>query len=497
MTVSPGDRVRRILSDGLPPPAEPRPRGPILREVATPPGAHPSERPRPPVPADLLERLAILDRLSSRNADRTEVLPEAADEPRGPLAPPAEARVATGSVPCDPPTGRGDSLEALLGGEPRVTPRGVCWQVDSVVPLDACHGRIALRSGASARLPLRPGDRGAGDASHVDARDAVFVDTETTGLAGGSGTVAFLVGIGRIDGDRFVVRQFVMRDYPEEPALLHAVREEIGDRPLVTFNGRGYDWPLLTMRWRLNRTAWNDVPGEPHDPPPRPHCDLLVAARRLWARTLHSRSLSSLERHVLGLDRGEDLGGARIPAAWFHFLRTGWGGDIVRACRHNVMDVVSLLALLGRVDEAFLRPEGPASHPCDALGTARWLVELGDLERAERCLRAGLAEATGPERFDLQRDLGTLLRRTDRSAGALEAWGEVARGLPRFDRHAYERVAKLLEHALARPAEALAWTLEAIGRLPPDGGGREALEHRAERLRRKVAAGTRPGTRPS
>lgn len=433
----------------------------------------------------------MLDRLSSRSPSRAVASApsgsDASDEstPRLPLAPPAEALPTEGADEAAPDGRDAFSLEGLLGGRPRRTLRGTCWQVDRLVPLEALHGRAALRAGAMASLPLRAGERTGAGPAHLDARDAVFLDTETTGLAGGTGTVAFLVGLGWIEGDRFRVRQLLMRDYPEEAALLAAVREDVGDRPLVTFNGRSYDWPLLVTRWRLNRSAWGVVPGGPHDPTPRAHLDLLVAARRLWARTLHSRSLSSLERHVLGVDRGEDLSGARIPAAWFHYLRTGWGVDIARACLHNVHDVVTLLALMGRVDEAFRRPEGPASHPGEALGTARWLVELEAYDRAERCLRAGLDEASGPERLDLHRDLGALLRRMGRPEEALGQWQAVARGLTRFDRHAYEQVAKILEHALGRPGDALAWTDEALARLADDGAGRAALEHRAERLRRK------------
>jgi uncharacterized protein YprB with RNaseH-like and TPR domain len=507
MNTPPSDRIRRILSDGLPPAVDTKRRGPVLREVAgetaRPDGAPAQAVPPHPVPDGLRERLALLDRLSSRNANLAPLrgaavpAPEAAAGPlarpepavRLPLAPPAE--------PLDaPPAASGATrLEDLLGGTLRTTARGSCWQVDRVYALAAHHGREALGPAADARLPLRPGERAPAGLDSLAVRDAIFFDTETTGLAGGTGTVAFLVGLGWVEGDTFRLRQLLMRDYPEEPALLEAVREDIGDRPLVSFNGRSYDWPLLATRWRLNRTAWRAAHAAPHDPPPRAHLDLLVAARRLWARTLHSRSLGSLERHVLGLDRGEDLAGARIPAAWFHFLRTGWGVDVARACQHNAVDIVSLLALFGRVEAAFRAPEAPAAHPGDALGTARWLVELGATDRARRCLEAGLAqtavaeargEASSADRLHLQRELGTLLRRLDDPEGALEHWRAVARGLPTFDRHAYEQVAKILEHRLGRPAEALAWTQEAQGRVAPGSRGAEALTHRANRLRRKV-----------
>ena len=134
----------------------------------------------------------------------------------------------------------------------------------------------------------------------ADPEQWLFLDTETTGLAGGSGTYAFLVGIAWWEGGGLEIEQFFLREYSEERALLFALRERIAERPvLVTFNGKSFDWPLLETRYRMSRKV--------SVPTPRAHLDFLHPARNLWRLRLGSVRLSELERHVLGWDRGADL----------------------------------------------------------------------------------------------------------------------------------------------------------------------------------------------
>ena len=466
------DRIRRILGDG-PAPAAPR-RARVLREVAGEPA---------PLSDALRERLALLDRLSraAHPARAPGHARSSHDEPppRASMRPPAQALPDSGWAADTLTDPAPRTLSARVGALARTTSRGTCWQVDSRFALSGTHGRVTLREGLARPMPLRPHE--GGTTAQLDLRDAVFFDTETTGLAGGAGTVAFLVGLGWIEGDTLLVRQLFMEDYPEEAALLEAVREDIGDRALVSFNGRSYDGPLLDTRWRLSRMR------SPLAATHRIHVDLLIPARRLWARTLHSRRLSSLERHVLGVDRGEDLAGAHIPSAWFHYLQTGVSRHIARAYEHNRMDIVSLLALAARVSEVIEAPERLTLHPTDPRGTARWLVELGRDKRARRCLEAGLEGAGSVEALEIRRDLGALCRRAGEHAAALPHWQVVAQASEGFDRDAYEHVAKIFEHHLGDPARALHWTEEALRRAPTSGRGHEALEHRAQRLRRKLA----------
>src|SRR5207245_11750591 len=167
----------------------------------------------------------------------------------------------------------------------------------------------------------------------------IFLVTETTGLAGGTGTYAFLVGAGWIEGDVFVVAQHFMRDLDEEPALLAALApllERAGG--VVTFNGAGFDLPLLETRFVLARRRW---------PATLPHLDLLRPSRRVWTGCFDDCRLGTLERDVLGLAREEDVPGALIPSLYFDWLRRRRAAPLARVFAHNRDDVLSLAALVG------------------------------------------------------------------------------------------------------------------------------------------------------
>ena len=468
------DRIRRILSDGAAaPPAREVPR---LRQV---PGRDAGGLGGAPVRIDPALRQR-LEALGLRPA--TEVLPparrhlrEAEDEdvPSHLLHPPC-VDFDWSAMPPPGPVDAPVALEDLVAATPRETPHGSFLLAERRFDLGQAHGAVPLVDALARPVPLRAHEQGPCGRTFLDPRDAVFLDTETTGLAGGTGTVAFLVGAGWIEGGDFVVRQYFMRDYPDEAALLHALAEDIGDRPLVTFNGRSFDWPLLTTRWQMHRSRVR----------PRAHLDLLPSARRLWCSTLHSHSLSVLERHVLGLERGEDLPGYLIPSAWFEYLRSRWGGTIAQAFRHNEIDVVSMLALFARVGAILADPIRGVDAPGDRVGTARLLLDLGARGQARACLQAGLAEEGGQDVRPLRRLLGQLCRREGDWHAALAHWEAVARS-GAFDVEAYEQVAKLHEHRLRDPAQALRWTETALEHLVEGTRTYEDFAHRAARLRRK------------
>jgi len=426
----PSDRIRRILADAAPtvPPPPPRPRG------------------------DLRARLEAL------GLDRAPAAPE-----------PAAWDGADDGRP----------LLEQVGGCERETSAGSFLYVERRLPLDAVHGRRPLESALAHAVPLRPRERGPGGARRLRPDEALFLDTETTGLAGGTGTVAFLVGTGRVEGDAFVVRQYCMRDYPEEPALLHALVEDVGDAPLVTFNGRAFDWPLLATRLSMHRMRVA----------PRAHLDLLPPARRLWVDSVPSHTLGALEEHVLGLRREGDLPGWRIPQAYFDFVRTGRAGLVALAFRHNELDVVSMLALMGEVGAVLAAPGRPrGASPRDLHGRARLLLDLGDVDAARRCLRAGVEQAASEDALPLRRHLGHLCRREGRVDEALEHWTALARTSPRFEAEAFEQVAKILEHRRRDFAGALEWVEEALLHVVRGSGAERDLRHREERLHRRLAA---------
>src|SRR5262245_24477685 len=223
--IGPADRIRRILADAGPG---------LVRATDVPaPAADPDADPH---------RRRLRARLEAlRAAERRAPVVAAGD---GAPAPP----------PFVEPEDDGRSLEERTGAVLRRGRRGGFLQVERRWPLAGRHGDVVLAEVLDRPIPLRPCERRPGGPREVDARRAVFLDVETTGLSGGTGTIAFLIGAGRVEGADFVVRQYFLRDFPDEPAALEALAEDLGDAPLVTFNGRSFDGPLLATRLRIHRT---------------------------------------------------------------------------------------------------------------------------------------------------------------------------------------------------------------------------------------------------
>jgi uncharacterized protein YprB with RNaseH-like and TPR domain len=217
--------------------------------------------------------------------------------------------------------------------------------------LDHAHGTVRLQT-----LLDLPGEilnhlGRSHDFDGVDARTLLFFDTETTGLAGGTGTYAFLVGLGFFEGQEFVVRQYFMRDYPEEQAMLEAIACDLSRfTTLVSFNGKSFDWPLLETRFRLSRMR-----------PPlagAPHLDLLHPARRIWRDRLGACNLQNLEVQILGVHRQGDVPSHLIPALYFDYLRTGDLSPLVDVIQHNKLDILSLVSLAGWMGQMVTQPLG-------------------------------------------------------------------------------------------------------------------------------------------
>src|SRR5438067_5043793 len=268
-----------------------------------------------------------------------------------------------------PPRVAAEPIERVVGGEVVDTGAGSLLVVRREYPLAHRHGRVPLDGVRRAPLDvLARVARVEGDG--LAAERLLFLDTETTGLAGGTGTYAFLVGAGWIEGDAFVVTQHFMRDLDEEPALLAALApllERAGG--VVTFNGSGFDLPLLETRFVLARRRW---------PALLPHLDLLRPARRVFTVRCADCRLTTLEREVLGLEREDDVPGALIPALYFDFLRSRRAAPLARVFDHNRHDVLSLVALLGWFGRALATPDHLGAEDLAGLGR---LWEPVDLER--------------------------------------------------------------------------------------------------------------------
>ncbi len=318
----------------------------------------------------------------------------------------------------------------------------------------------------------------------------LFLDSETTGLSGGTGTYAFLVGIGWWDSGGFTVEQFFMRDHSEEPSLLLELSQRLAERRvLVTFNGKSFDWPLLETRFRMTRTAALESPEA--------HLDLLHPSRQLWKYRMKSVALSELEREVLALDRGPDIPSHTIPESYFNFVRGGPEGPIVDVFHHNAMDLRGLAALAVRIVSLLDESGAGAQDGGEIYGISRMLHRRGDQllakEGYQRALTYGLPDAADRS---ARRELALLAKRSGDSAAANALW-ESLLGDPAAGLHAHEQLAIHYEHRDRDPERALALTLRALVRLRDDHlAGRldmfhyqkwhARLSHRMSRLQTKM-----------
>ncbi len=367
----------------------------------------------------------------------------------------------------------GERLAAAVDGELLLDPAGPvvrCEPATVVLPID--RDRLADLPG------LPPADA-----------PLVCLDTETTGLATASGTVAFLVGLGWWEADRFRQVQLLLPDHPAEPGLLARVASHLpADAWLVTYNGRGFDWPLLVARWRMVRSA---------PPPLAGHLDLLPFVRRVLRHRLSDARLRTVETEVLGTFRIGDVDGWQIPGRFLDFLRGAPAEPLLDVVRHNREDVRSLARLLARIDVDYADPVARPSAPRgDLAGLARAFARVRRLEDALTCLDDSLASepssrSTGVDDDEAADGLGRpwwhphgvadvggsrrrarwtsvvagrldspwtvervrierarLLRRMGRFEEAAAAWRDLTAGNGAIAVHAWVEIAKLREHRL-------------------------------------------------
>lgn len=280
--------------------------------------------------------------------------------------------------------------------------------------------------------------------------DFCFLDTETTGLSHGAGTVAFLVGIGCFERDCFVVRQYLMRDYDEEPLVLAAVAAHMErSKVLCTFNGASFDLPLLENRFTLQRMRDRYVV--------RPHVDLLPSSRRVWKLRLKKCNLTNLECAVLGMERVDDLPGALVPERYFSFLKTRDFSLLEDVLEHNAQDIVSLAHILSRLLTLHEQPLSAAA-PEDVFSLGRVYEKRGRAERARVCYRAAdqgavsaLARARMADSFRREGNFEEAARVYERMAASRQ--GGIA---------PYIALAKICEHQRRDIPAAIEYTRKAI-----------------------------------
>lgn len=393
----------------------------------------------------------------------------------------AELRSQRPSAPARPATeGRADTLARWFGARLELTDGGATVVVERRVPLPAAEAEVL---GA---LP-----------------PTAYLDTETTGLSSGTGTVPFLAGVGVVVGNVMVLRQLLLPDYPHERALLRRLCAELASNPrMVTYNGRGFDLPLLVSRLTVHGFFSEQAAL------PSRHDDLLPVARRLWRRVVGGARLAEIERAVLGVRRESDCPSAEVPSRYFGYLRDGSPEPLAAVLDHNMQDIVSL----ARLDATVLLLRAGAwrsAWPLDHGGLALEMLRAGDVAGAGEVLEDALAKAERGDGHRLRRmasrllvaagdvDRAETIWRDGTRAGSLEAawsWIEVAR--------LRERQRGDLRGALdaTRAADRvldLAFALGRGGGIQEIGRARLVVARRLRRLRRWVAAAERRMGRPA
>jgi uncharacterized protein len=292
----------------------------------------------------------------------------------------------------------------------------------------------------------------------ADPRQWLFLDTETTGLAGGTGTYAFLVGIAWWDAGGLEVEQFFMRDHGEEHSLLVALAERMAERRvLVTFNGKCFDWPLLETRYRMTRTI--------RLPAPRAHLDFLHPARNLWRLRLGSVRLPELERGVLGWNRGVDVESELIPAIYFDFLRGGSPEPLIPIFHHNQMDLRGLAGLAERVLSILAEPTSAARDAFELFGVSRICERRGEAARARKLYEQSIASELPPHPARAARKALARLAKKDGDFGlACKLWTQLLEN-SRDGLDAYEELAIHFERRVREFDRAAAMMREALGEL--------------------------------
>jgi tetratricopeptide (TPR) repeat protein len=299
---------------------------------------------------------------------------------------------------------------------------------------------------------------------------------------GGSGTYAFLIGVGRITAEGFRVRQFFMREYVEERSMLAALDEHLNQFDvLITYNGKSFDQPLLETRYRMTR----------HKAPfaRLGHLDLLHGARRLWKLRLENCRLVQLEQQILGVEREGDLPGELIPYVYFEYLRSREAQRLVPIFHHNAMDILTLACLTAIVPVAFRQTDAESLSRVgvrrgeDLAGIARWLAATDEHEAAiemfQRAVNAGLPDKL---LFRAIWDIALLEKKLERPQGALRGFTELAGCRNDYRVAALEELAKYYEHDERNYGIALEFTRQALGYETS-----ASLQRRLERLERRVA----------
>ncbi len=373
-------------------------------------------------------------------------------------------------------------IETLIPGEIIATSEGMAFRSEEVFSPHYRHGEMTLAE--IHEIPTYPAHLLLKDErfKELDFRKALFLDTETTGLSGGTGTFAFMVGMGFFRGDRFTIQQLFMRDYSEEKAALQLLQETLESFDfLVTFNGRLYDVPLLETRMILSRkrSKLREMPN----------FDLLYPSRKIWRGAYENCRLVTLESRLLGIEREDDIPSEWIPSLYFDYLQTGDGRKIHRVFYHNRMDILTMVGLVGRIhlvyhDPRAAQPRRGVEH--FSLGRLFW--DHGEREKAIPCFEIALKRCDDEMAWEVMKWLSMAFKKVGQTERARSLWEEMLTWPHPKDEHPYIELAKYYEHRERAFEKALFYVDRALALIP---SYREKeirlLQERKQRLMQKKA----------
>ncbi|MCB0060746.1 MAG: ribonuclease H-like domain-containing protein [Caldilineaceae bacterium] len=447
---------------------------------------------------------------------------EAATEPPRPHAAPPVTTAASSAVTKARRHAQDTTLETLVPGEVVENCNGTYYLVTERYPLHQQRGQHSLAELLNHQpTTFAPFHPTFGLQETVDFHRALFIDTETTGLGGGAGVYAFMIGVGTFESaesesqpfeqvvpptasrspfpTHFVVRQYFMRNPGEEGAVMLALTELLDQYGMsVTFNGRTFDLPLLRTRLRQTQHMYPELRGSGRLlDSDRPHLDLLHPARRIWKRRLQSCRLINLEAEILGMARSEeDVPGHLIPQLYTDYLYSNNAQAMGGIFYHNREDIVSMVALATHLSSAYRACEDRSTpekmHGLDWLSLGRCYVEQKRWSDAERALMAALEQLTGnAAQAEVFSALGQLQKQQGRWVDAAETWQRWLTTVPGTDPTPYIELAKYCEWQCKDLSQAEMWTQWALHTLQTVPAWQRTtqqiamLEHRLARLQRK------------
>ena len=369
-------------------------------------------------------------------------------------------------------------IEEVVSGKFISTPFGDSFIRENYFPRDYRCGEVELfqifQSSAKTISSLARDDR----LKQIDINKTIFLDTETTGLAGGAGTYVFLVGVGYFEGDQFCVRQYFMRDYNEERALLSALNDLLANfKAVVTYNGKTFDLPLMESRYIMSGMKMSLK--DPY------HFDLLYPARRLWKRRLENCSLSTVEREILKVIRDDDVPGYLIPEIYFSYLRTKDARALKQVFEHNLQDILSLVALVSRMCFLVEDPLNNTEYGMDIFSIGKMFDEEKKYGQSTHyyaeALKHNLAEE---EILEILRLSSFAYKRQGKWEEAEKIWREIIERSREYIYYPFEELAKYYEHYLKDYQKAEKLVEEALN-IEENIFLREKLQYRLNRIREK------------